>query len=93
MDKPLLEVDNDQKKRILELLARSEVFDHFLQAKFPNLKRVSFCRSGRNGSFMPRFFLKYGLEGGESMIPALDILFSSAAQGTHSYLCRVVHTN
>ncbi|KXN83086.1 putative 2-oxoglutarate dehydrogenase E1 component DHKTD1, mitochondrial, partial [Leucoagaricus sp. SymC.cos] len=62
MDKPLLEVDVEKKRRIHELLARSEVLDHFLQAKFPNLKR-------------------YGLEGGESMIPALDTLFSSAAQG------------
>ncbi|EKM75012.1 hypothetical protein AGABI1DRAFT_123391 [Agaricus bisporus var. burnettii JB137-S8] len=62
-DKPLLEVDQkEQKRRIHELLAKSEVLDHFLQAKFPNLKR-------------------YGLEGGESMIPALDTLFSSAAQG------------
>lgn len=41
MDKPLLEVDKAKKKRIHELLARSEVLDHFLQAKFPNLKRVS----------------------------------------------------
>ncbi|KAF5357075.1 hypothetical protein D9756_006778 [Leucocoprinus leucothites] len=61
-DKPLLGVDDEKKKRIHELLARSEVLDHFLQAKFPNLKR-------------------YGLEGGESMLPALDALFSSAAQG------------
>ncbi|KAI0719660.1 dehydrogenase E1 and transketolase domain-containing protein 1 [Fomitopsis betulina] len=49
-----------QKRRIHELLARSEVFDQFLQLKFPNLKR-------------------YGLEGGESMLPALDALFASAA--------------
>ena len=52
-----------QKRRIHELLARSEVFDQFLQLKFPNLKR-------------------YGLEGGESMLPALDALFASAAWGT-----------
>ncbi|KAF7346487.1 2-oxoglutarate dehydrogenase E1 component mitochondrial [Mycena sanguinolenta] len=49
------------KERIHSLLARSEVFDNFLQLKFPNLKR-------------------YGLEGGESMIPALDSLFSAAAK-------------
>jgi probable 2-oxoglutarate dehydrogenase E1 component DHKTD1 len=49
-----------QKKRLHGLLARSEVFDQFLQAKFPNLKR-------------------YGLEGGESMLPALDALFASAS--------------
>lgn len=53
---------NKRKSRIHELLAQSEVFDQFLQAKFPNLKR-------------------YGLEGGESMIPALDTLFQVAAQG------------
>ncbi|KAL0960260.1 hypothetical protein HGRIS_011890 [Hohenbuehelia grisea] len=56
------EAEKSQKKRIHELLARSEVLDHFLQLKFPNLKR-------------------YGLEGGESMIPALDSLFSTAAKG------------
>jgi probable 2-oxoglutarate dehydrogenase E1 component DHKTD1 len=53
-------VDVEQKRRLYTLLARSEVFDQFLQAKFPNLKR-------------------YGLEGGESMLPALDALFASAA--------------
>lgn len=56
-------MDEEGKKRIHELLAQSEMFDRFLQAKFPNLKR-------------------YGLEGGESMLPALDALFSVAAQGT-----------
>ncbi|EIM89258.1 dehydrogenase E1 and transketolase domain-containing protein 1 [Stereum hirsutum FP-91666 SS1] len=50
-----------RKSRIHELLTQSEVFDQFLQAKFPNLKR-------------------YGLEGGESMIPALDTLFQVSAQ-------------
>lgn len=50
------------KERVHGLLAKSEVFDNFLQLKFPNLKR-------------------YGLEGGESMLPALDSLFSAAAKG------------
>ncbi|KAH7929958.1 2-oxoglutarate dehydrogenase, E1 component [Leucogyrophana mollusca] len=50
-----------KQKRIHSLLARSETFDNFLQAKFPNLKR-------------------YGLEGGESMLPALDALFSVSSQ-------------
>ncbi|KAJ7367025.1 dehydrogenase E1 and transketolase domain-containing protein 1 [Mycena albidolilacea] len=49
------------KERVHGLLAKSEVFDNFLQLKFPNLKR-------------------YGLEGGESMLPALDSLFSAAAK-------------
>ncbi|TFK59686.1 dehydrogenase E1 and transketolase domain-containing protein 1 [Pluteus cervinus] len=53
--------DHDQKRHIHGLLARSEVFDNFLQLKFPNLKR-------------------YGLEGGESMLPALDSLFASASE-------------
>lgn len=35
-------VDKQLKQRIHGLLARSEVFDNFLQLKFPNLKRVSF---------------------------------------------------
>ncbi|KAF8635350.1 hypothetical protein AX17_003941 [Amanita inopinata Kibby_2008] len=60
-DKPLEPVGIEEKRRIHELLVRSEVFDNFLQAKFPNLKR-------------------YGLEGGESMLPALDSLFLSASQ-------------
>ena len=54
----------ERQRRMHELLARSEVFDTFLQAKFPNLKR-------------------YGLEGGESMLPALDALFAVAAQGVY----------
>ncbi|SJL03317.1 related to Probable 2-oxoglutarate dehydrogenase E1 component DHKTD1 homolog, mitochondrial [Armillaria ostoyae] len=60
-------LDADTKKRIHGLLARSEVFDNFMQVKFPNLKR-------------------YGLEGGESMLPALDSLFSSAAQADVSHI-------
>ena len=52
----------EEKRRIWELLTRSEVFDQFLQLKFPNLKR-------------------YGLEGGESMLPALDTLFNVASAG------------
>lgn len=40
-DHPLSVIDESRKRRIHELLARSEVFDNFLQAKFPNLKRVS----------------------------------------------------
>ena len=58
---------NDQQRyRIHRLLAESEVFDQFLQAKFPNIKR-------------------YGLEGGESMLPAMDALFRCASEGS----CRV----
>ncbi|KAF8957827.1 Transketolase, pyrimidine binding domain-containing protein [Flammula alnicola] len=60
-DAPLVSIDPEKKRRIHGLLARSEVFDNFLQLKFPNLKR-------------------YGLEGGESMLPALDSLFSAASQ-------------
>ncbi|KAG6871746.1 hypothetical protein C0995_000516 [Termitomyces sp. Mi166 len=59
---PITIPDANTKRRIHELLARSEVLDNFLQLKFPNLKR-------------------YGLEGGESMLPALDSLFSSASHG------------
>lgn len=59
------DVMKNNKKRIHSLLAKSETFDNFLQAKFPNLKR-------------------YGLEGGESMLPALDSLFRIASQGTQS---------
>ncbi|KAJ7505194.1 Transketolase, pyrimidine binding domain-containing protein [Mycena galericulata] len=61
------------KQRIHALLARSEVFDNFLQLKFPNLKR-------------------YGLEGGESMLPALDSLFSAAAKaGVSSIILGMPH--
>jgi probable 2-oxoglutarate dehydrogenase E1 component DHKTD1 len=56
------EKEIQKKKRIHELLIRSETFDAFLQSKFPNLKR-------------------YGLEGGESMLVALDTLFSVSSQG------------
>lgn len=59
--------NDDQKRRIWGLLARSETWDHFLQLKFPNLKR-------------------YGLEGAESMLTALDSVFHSAASGLF-YFC------
>jgi probable 2-oxoglutarate dehydrogenase E1 component DHKTD1 len=58
---------DEQKRRIWGLLSRSETWDHFLQLKFPNLKR-------------------YGLEGAESMLTALDSVFHSAAYG----LCNLV---
>ena len=40
-DTPLLVINAEKKRRIYELLARSEVLDNFLQLKFPNLKRVN----------------------------------------------------
>jgi 2-oxoglutarate dehydrogenase complex dehydrogenase (E1) component-like enzyme len=39
-DTPLVHFDVALKKRIHELLTRSEVLDNFLQLKFPNLLRV-----------------------------------------------------
>ncbi|KAG7094650.1 hypothetical protein E1B28_005473 [Marasmius oreades] len=61
------EDDRELKKRIHGLLTRSEVFDNFLQLKFPNLKR-------------------YALEGGESMLPALDSLFGAASRSAISHI-------
>jgi hypothetical protein len=40
-DTPLLVINEEKKRRIHKLLARSEVLDNFLQLKFPNLKRVN----------------------------------------------------
>lgn len=57
----LVKKDKELRQRTHGLLARSETFDHFLQNKFPNLKR-------------------YGLEGGESMLPALDSLLRAASE-------------
>ncbi|CAE6410650.1 unnamed protein product [Rhizoctonia solani] len=57
--------DDEQKRRIWGLLARSETWDQFLQLKFPNLKR-------------------YGLEGAESMLSAVDSIFHSASQNNVS---------
>jgi probable 2-oxoglutarate dehydrogenase E1 component DHKTD1 len=46
-DIPLLVINDQKKRRIHELLARSEVLDNFLQLKFPNLntdlKEVNQC--------------------------------------------------
>ncbi|CAD6884806.1 unnamed protein product [Tilletia laevis] len=53
-------IEKDCKRRIWELMARSECLDQFLQAKLPNVKR-------------------YGLEGGEAMIPCIDAIFELAA--------------
>ncbi|KAI6158451.1 dehydrogenase E1 and transketolase domain-containing protein 1 [Pisolithus thermaeus] len=65
----MLHCNAQRKRRIHQSIACSEVFDTFLQAKFPNLKR-------------------YGLEGGESMLPALDALVGEAARAgvTHVVL-------
>jgi probable 2-oxoglutarate dehydrogenase E1 component DHKTD1 len=54
-------IPDEERKRLWQMLVRSEVLDRFLQVKFPNLKR-------------------YGLEGGESMIPALNALFEISAK-------------
>ena len=62
----------ESKRRMWELLAKSEVLDTFLQDKFPNLKR-------------------YGLEGAESMIPALDSVFRVAAAGKFIRLIPGIH--
>ena len=87
--RPFFSVDLQMKRRIHGLLARSEVFDNFLQLKFPNLKRV---RAPFSELLLPAYcdlcllsFLlcrQYGLEGGESMLPALDALFAAASRGT-----------
>ena len=55
-------LSRDEKRKIWSLMMHSEVFDRFLQTKFPNFKR-------------------YGLEGAESMLPALNFLFHAASQG------------
>ncbi|CAG8496484.1 15859_t:CDS:10 [Acaulospora morrowiae] len=59
-----------EKRRIFEVLTRSEVFDHFMAKKFPQIKR-------------------YGLEGAESMMVALDKLFEVSNQAgiTDVVLC------
>ena len=54
-----IKFNNQQKLHIHSLLQRSEAFDHFMQNKFPSLKR-------------------YGLEGAESFLVALDQIFESA---------------
>jgi probable 2-oxoglutarate dehydrogenase E1 component DHKTD1 len=50
----------NEKKYIFQLLTKSEVFDHFMGKRFPQVKR-------------------YGLEGAESMMVALDALFKSSS--------------
>ncbi|KAI7906070.1 oxoglutarate dehydrogenase, E1 component [Cokeromyces recurvatus] len=70
-NKPQLTIE--QKKRIHELLSKSEVFDQFLGKKFPNIKR-------------------YGLEGAESMMVAMDrILELSARHGVQDVVIGMPH--
>jgi len=64
---PWQPLSKDEKRKIWSLMMHSEVFDRFLQAKFPNFKR-------------------YGLEGAESMLPALDSLFHAASQGEDVFI-------
>ena len=77
----LLVINEEKKRRIHKLLARSEVLDNFLQLKFPNLKRVNISSPPPSTIFIDSAEIQYGLEGGESMLPALDSLFSSSSQG------------
>lgn len=65
---PRLDPTRGRKRRVHALLAQSEVFDRFLQLKFPNLKR-------------------YGLEGGESMLPAIDTVLEAASTGKRRDSC------
>ncbi|KAF9163639.1 hypothetical protein DFQ26_002295 [Actinomortierella ambigua] len=51
----------EDKRRMFELLSKSEVFDHFMGKKFAQVKR-------------------YGLEGAESMMVALDSLLQTASK-------------
>lgn len=59
-DAPLVHFDVALKKRIHELLTRSEVLDNFLQLKFPNLLRVrtSTISCGRTITFLCSIVLK-----------------------------------
>lgn len=50
-DKPLSLIDKQMKRHIHGLMARSEVFDNFLQLKFPNLKRVCHFAVFRNSKY------------------------------------------
>lgn len=52
--------DEAQRLRLLRLLSQSEVFDHFMQKRFTQVKR-------------------YGLEGAESMMVALDQIFAHSS--------------
>ena len=81
----LAPIDQYTKKRMQGLLAHSEVFDNFLQTKFPNLKRVRSFSPNRKQK-VTIFVMQYGLEGGESMIPALDSLFAVASQSERFHL-------
>ena len=56
----------ERKRRIHELLTRSDVLDSFLRSKFPEVRR-------------------YGVEGGESMLPGLDALIAEAAKGVYMF--------
>ena len=74
------QIGEEEKKRIWKLLARSETFDHFLQAKFPNLKRYGKTQARHSLSILSiDLFRLTGLEGAESMLPAINSLLSAAS--------------
>ncbi|PVU89692.1 hypothetical protein BB561_005217 [Smittium simulii] len=58
-------VNNSQRDKFFEVLTHSEVFDHFMQKKFGQVKR-------------------YGLEGAESMMVALDHLINLSGNASIS---------
>ncbi|KAL1921370.1 uncharacterized protein VTP21DRAFT_11086 [Calcarisporiella thermophila] len=67
------QLSHEDKKRIFEILTKSEVFDHFMAKKFTQVKR-------------------YGLEGAESMMVALDQLFAlSSSSGIREVVLCMPH--
>ncbi|OMH79489.1 putative 2-oxoglutarate dehydrogenase E1 component DHKTD1, mitochondrial [Zancudomyces culisetae] len=70
---PKKKIDKARRQRIFELLSKSEVFDHFMQKKYGQVKR-------------------YGLEGAESMMVALDHLFKlSSERGVENVVLSMPH--
>lgn len=70
---PFQQVPQERKLDIWKLMADAEAFDHFMQTKFPSVKRLSLFVFFPNAT-------RYALEGLESMIPAIDTIFATAVE-------------
>jgi hypothetical protein len=74
-DAPLVHFDESLKKRIHGLLTHSEVFDNFLQIKFPNLKRVRINIISRSSEQTMTFLCSMALKAGN--LCSLPLIFCS----------------
>jgi probable 2-oxoglutarate dehydrogenase E1 component DHKTD1 len=87
------QITDERKLRFWELLNKSDKFDVWTQAKFPNVKRsVGFTSVIQCINPDCRSIHRYGLEGGESTMVLLDVLVEcSKSKGVKDIILAMPH--